>query len=300
MMSDTIKRHCKHDVKLTVDWQSFAPQHDKRIKDSNADPLWLLCGEPLKGLGRVCDRGHSDLVQQQVKTVLCRYNAGNPASLSLKDGALMVSVRPKTRAYRGWVDEQLGGAIRAGAFTVAQADFIQEQNADFKRRFGEGITRRCGVAIPWRIEWASFTAEIEARLAKQDDTSIYDACGLPYERLGDVCEAGKASKVKKKITAYVCSFGGPGKRGLKLKGGEVRYQLDFSAKKPYVFVDKFLVKKRIIKKRPKPRKMSAKQARALLRERVSPKQRCWRGCDRRCRHAGNRSRCKSRCRGGCR
>ena len=106
--------------------------------------------------------------------------------------------------------------------------------------------------------------------------------------------------MKKKVKRFTCTLGGPGKRALKLAGGTLSYDVDFSATKPFLFVDKFLVKKRIIKKRPKPRQMSPREARALLRERINPKQACRRQCDKQCRHAHNRSRCKSRCRGRCR
>ena len=305
-----LPRNCKgYELDWKVDWKSFLPLIDARLGQDPSHAIWQECYEPLRALTQRCDKGQGELVKAQVRSYVCQYDANAETELSLKEGAYVLTTNMQ-KEKRQWYADRLGDQLIDGAFvdgqalSVRQTDFMKEQDQDFKRVFADEFEYKCGAPLTWSIAWASFVNEVDKRLAKEETTSIYDACGVPINRLMDVCatDSKVAAKVKKKIKRFSCTFGGKRKRKLSLKKKTLVYRVDFGAKDAYGFVDRFLVKKRILKKRPPPKKLSADELakiRRILGSGVSPVQRCKRACSKQCRGASNRSKCKSRCRARC-
>ncbi|GEM_PF-7001494 len=290
-----ISRSCEgYKLKWKVDWKSFTPALDKRLGSNNLRAIWQECYDPVRAIMGRCNNGQTDLVKKQIKSYTCRY--GEP-SMTLKGGKLVHTSDLTLEKPISWTKDHLGDVIKDGEFSARQMDFIKEENADFKRLFSDAANSACGTKIEWKIDWKSLEGEMNKRLSKEDKTSIYDACGVPMNRLSDVCRENKAApKVKKKIKSYVCEAGGK-KPKLTLKKGKFTYKVSFGAKDVYGFVDKFLVKKKIVKKRPAPKKLSPKDLAKIRRiigqgAKVS---KCYKGCRLRCSTQSCIQKCRNRC-----
>ena len=81
-----------------------------------------------------------------------------------------------------------------------------------------------------------------------------------------------------------------------LKKGKLQYNVDFTAVDSYGDFDKFLVKNKIVQKRPPPKKLSPKDLASIRRILGSQanSQQCYKACARR-----KGARAKQQCRKGC-
>jgi len=238
---------------------------------------------------------------KQVESFVCRFDAkadaNTNANVSLKNKVLSVrsNFNPKT-SLQEWANNLVGDTLRDGDFSVRQAAFMRAEEASLQRLYSSHADNKCGSKIGWSIDWKSFIGEVDKRLSKQEKTSIFASCGIPLNRLGDICSSDRKNKVKAKIKNYTCSFGGAKKQKLALKKGNLAFHVDFSAEDSYGSFDAFLVKNKVVKKRPKPKKLSPKDLasiRRIMGEGVDT-QRCYRACDR-VRGARAKRECRSRC-----
>ncbi len=302
-----MKRGCDgHKVKWKVDWKSFKQEIDKRVThnglpathpSNNLLGIWRQCLSPLTALEQLCSNGQTKLMRDQVSSFVCRFDKNAGSKMVLKDKVLTLTSDFKMdTGPTEWGDILVGATLRDGEFSVRQAAFIRGEDADFKRLYSAKANDRCNTKIAWSIDWKSLEGEMDKRISKKDKTSIYSACGVPLDRLADVCGSDRKNKVKKKIKAYTCVFGGDKKQKLTLSRGTLQYHVDFGAKDSYGAVDTFLVKTRIVKKKPKPKKLSPKdlaKIRRILGEGANT-QRCYRACDR-VRGARAKQQCRNKC-----
>lgn len=292
-----MKRRCGHDVKWKVDWKSFSAEIDKRTGSNNLPAIWQQCSAPLMGLEAMCTNGQSDLMKSQVDSFECRFDKKTEADMVLKGKKLVLTSNFDTKGLKEWGKMLVWDTLRDGEFSVNEAAFIRDEEEHLQRLYSTLVDGKCKTKIKWAIDWKSFKGEMDKRLATGEKTSIYSACGVPLNRLADVCGSDSKNKVKKKISSYKCAYGGPKKQKLSLKKGKFEYRVDFAADDAYGAVDKFLVKKKVIKKKPAPKKLSPKelsQIRRILGEGANTQQ-CYKGCARRC----TTQSCKNTCRSGC-
>lgn len=293
-----MKRRCGHQVKWKVDWKSFEGRLNSFIADDNQTAIWQQCVEPLSALEGLCASGQAKLMKQQVSSYVCRYDKDVDANMVLKGKTLSLTsnFQPKGMGLAEWAKNLVGDTLRDGDYSVRQAGFMRNENADLQRLYSTNTDERCKTKIAASIDWKSFLGEVDKRLSKQSKTSIYDSCAVPLARLADVCGSDPKNKVKAKIKSYTCTMGGTKKRKLTLKGGNLHYYVDFRADDSYGYTDTFLVKNRVIKKKPKPKKLSPKdlaKIRQILGQGANT-QSCYKSC------AGRRgARARQQCRNTC-
>jgi len=298
-----MKRSCNHSVKWKVDWKSFKGELNKRVGSNNLTQIWQQCAAPLRALELMCDNAQAELMAEQVKSFVCRFDAKADAAananagVSLKNKVLSVSSNfaPKG-GLQEWANNLVGDALRDGDFSVRQAAFMKSEEADLQRLYSSHADNKCGTKIGWSIDWKSFIGEVDKRLSKQEKTSIYASCGVPLNRLGDVCGSDRKNKVKAKVKSYTCSYGGKKKQKFALKKGKLAFHVDFSAEDSYGSFDAFLVKNKVVKKRPEPKKLSPKDLASIRRVLGGQRntQQCYKTCARK-----RGARAKQQCRNSC-
>ncbi len=291
-----MKRRCKGEVKWSVDWKSFRGELDKRTKSNNLTAIWQYCNAPLEALEQLCTNDQAKLMKDQVKSFVCRYDKSSEATMTLEGKVLTLVSNFKKNAGKEGAANLVGDTLRDGDFSVRQAAFIREEEADLKRLYSSNADSKCKTKIDWSIDWQSFKGEIDKRLSKEDKTLLYASCGVPLNRLADICGSDRKNKVKAKIKSYSCVYGGPKKQRLSLKKGKLQYNVDFTAEDSYGDFDKFLVKNKVVKKRPKPKKLSPKDLASIRRILGSQAntQQCYKACARR-KGARARQQCRNSC-----
>ncbi len=292
-----MKRRCKHEVKWKVDWKSFTGELNKRIEDDNRRSIWQHCLGPLAALEDMCSNNQAKLMANQVSSYVCRFDKNAGAKMVLSGKTLTFSSNmPKNGVGVEKAKELVADTLRDGAFSVRQAAFMRDEDAHLQRLYSSAADSKCSTKIAWNIDWKSLEGEVDKRLSKEDKTSIYAACGVPLDRISDVCGSDRKNKVKQKIKSYTCVLGGKGKSALALKNGKLIYAVDFGVENAYGMVDKFLVKNRVIKKKPKPKKLSPKDLAKIRRilGQGAATQGCYRRCDR-VRGARAKQRCRNTC-----
>ena len=291
-----MKRRCKGEVKWTVDWKSFKGELNKRTGSNNLPAIWEQCGAPLAALEGLCVGGQSKLMLDQVSSFVCRFDKGRDATMTLENKVLTLVSNFESKAGTEGAKNLVGDTLRDGDFSVRQAAFIRNEEKDLQRLYGERVDSACKTKIAWSIDWKGFLGEINNRLSNKDKTLLYASCGVPLNRLADICGSDRKNKVKAKVKSYKCVFGGPKKQKLTLKKGELQYHVDFTAEDSYGAFDAFLVKNKVVKKRPPPKKLSPKDLasiRRILGEGANT-QSCYKACARR-----KGARAKQQCRNTC-
>jgi len=291
-----MKRSCKGEVKWKVDWKSFKGELDKRTGSNNLPSIWQNCYRPLEALEGLCTAGKAKLMKEQVSSFVCRFDKNSDPMMTLNGKELTLVSNFKKKAGLEGASILIGDLLRDGNFSVRQAAFIKEEEANLQRLYSNAANDKCHSKIAWSIDWKSLTGEMNKRLSKEDKTLLYASCGVPLNRLADICGSDRKNKVKAKIKSYACVFGGPKKGKLSLKRGKLQYNVDFTAEDSYGTFDKFLVKNKVVKKRPPPKKLSPKDLasiRRILGEGANTQQ-CYKKCARR-KGARARQQCRNSC-----
>lgn len=294
--SGDMKRRCKGEVNWSVDWKSFKGELDKRTGSNNLRQVWQNCYEPLRALENLCTNAQTKLMKDQVSSFVCRYDRKSEATMTLEGKVLTLVSNFEKNAGEEAVNNLVGDTLRDGDFSVRQAAFIKAEEAQIQRLYSAEADDKCGTKIAWSVDWKSFEGEINKRLSKEDKTLLYASCGVPLNRLASICGGDRKNKVKAKIKSYSCVYGGPKKQKMALKKGKLQYNVDFTAEDSYGAFDKFLVKNKVIKKRPPPQKLSPKdlaRIRRILGSQANTQQ-CYKACARR-----KGARAKRQCRSSC-
>lgn len=292
-----MSRRCERTVNWTVDWNSFRGELTKRIGSTNEPAIWQQCSAPLVALEALCTNGQSKLMGDQVTDFECHFDADVDAAMVLDGKTLSLTSNFSAGGLKEWASHLVGDTLRDGEFSVRQAAFMRDEDAHLQDLYSALADKKCNTQIPWTIDWAGFVPEVERRLAKDDRTSIYASCGVPLNRLADICESDPANKVEPMIDAFSCVYGGDGMRKLTLDDGKLTYQVDFSADDAYGAVDAFLIDQGVIQKRPAPKQLSPKDLASIRRilGQGANIQQCYKGCAVRCQTQA----CKNECRSGC-
>jgi hypothetical protein len=291
-----MKRRCKGEIKWSVDWKSFKSELSKRTGKNDLAAIWGYCNEPLAALEGLCVGGQAKLMKDQVSSFVCRFDKNKAATMTLENKVLTLVSNFEKNAGSEGAKNLVGDTLRDGDFSVRQAAFIRNEEKDIQRLYGERVDNSCKTKIAWSVDWKGFVGEIENRLSGKDRTLLYASCGVPLNRLADICGSDRKNKVKAKIKSYSCVYGGPKKQKLSLKKGKLQYNVDFTAEDSYGTFDKFLVKNKVVKKRPVPKKLSPKDLasiRRILGEGANT-QSCYKACARR-----KSARAKQQCRNTC-
>jgi hypothetical protein len=292
-----MSRRCEGDVKWTVDWPSFREELTKRIGKTDLPAIWQQCSAPLVALEALCTNDQASLMLDQVNAFACHFDEDVPANMVLDGTTLSLTSNFSAGGLKEWASHLVGDTLRDGDFTVRQAAFMRDEDAHFSDLYSKRVNGKCDTNVAGSIDWTSFVGEVDKRLSNEEKTSIYASCGVPLDRLADVCETDPDNKVKPMVNAYTCTHGGDGKAELTLSDGALAYAVDFSAEDTYGAVDRFLIRMGVIKKRPAPKKLSPKDLaniRRILGEGANIQQ-CYKGCAARC----STQACKNQCRAGC-
>lgn len=291
-----MKRRCKGAIAWSVDWKSFKGELSKRTGSNNLPAIWQQCGAPLAALEGLCVNGQTKLMHDQVSSFVCRFDKNSEPTMTLQNNVLTLVSNFESKAGDEGAKNLVGDTLRDGDFSVRQAAFIRDEEANLQRLYGAKVDNACKSKIAWSVDWKGFVGEIDKRLSKEDRTLLYASCGVPLNRLADICGSDRKNKVKAKIKSYSCVFGGPKKQKLSLKKGQLQYHVDFTAEDSYGAFDAFLVKSKVVKKRPIPKKLSPKDLasiRRILGEGANT-QSCYKACARR-----KGARAKQQCRNSC-
>jgi len=306
MYAGNTNRYCETKIKASIDWGSFASEVRKIAKKKKVPSIFNKCGDALDHLKTLCQAdGYKDNVQAQVTSYRCRYDDKTNPSVVLKGKKMIFTINWTAEGLHRLARKATEEQLRDGEYNLRQAKLIRSENGYFRKLTVTPTNKKCETKISAEIDWPSFAAEVDKRLDKNREVSIQSACSLPLQRLGAICDWDKKKPVQKKVTSYKCVFGGKKKRSIKLKKGALEYRVDFSARKNVGLVDKFLIKKRIAKKRPPVPKDADKTLRDTLREdekNRTPAQKCQRGCSKKCSSVRARAKnaCRKRCRKKCR
>ncbi|MEM6533550.1 MAG: hypothetical protein AAF654_13075 [Myxococcota bacterium] len=227
---------------------------------------------------------------EQITAYRCDFSApeGRPV-LGVTDKALGFSAAWGDNTV-DYVEREAGELIRVDIDSWTESRYIEHE--DKLVTMNDGATEvACGLKVPTTVDWKSFLPILPSLMP--DKYGVADICDDLSQRLAYACREGRTARVKKsRMKSIRCRYQPKAKSKLSVKGGTVTLATSFDSDS-YTPVDNFLVKKKILKKRPPMRKFSREEVATLLR--VDPKIRCRQRCENNCRQVGSINACRQAC-----
>jgi hypothetical protein len=127
----------------------------------------------------------------------------------------------------------------ASAQSLEEKKYRKEQEGYLKEKSSDPMNEKCGTKIDVSIDWSKFKLDE----IKSKNVSTYGYCETAANVIWHLCDDADAKpEVVKKVKKIVCKYGGPGKRGMTLKGGTLEWIIDWDAANADDYVKEFLMK----------------------------------------------------------
>jgi hypothetical protein len=107
------------------------------------------------------------------------------------------------------------------------------------KKLAAQMNTACGTSIDAKVEWDSFTG------SDWENYSVSSFCGAPLKTMSDFCSAAKGNSkayIKKNLKEVTCSYGGEGKRAIRVENGAIENIVDFTSSNLDEFVHAALLK----------------------------------------------------------
>lgn len=220
---------CGTKMKAKIDWETFAGTEAFEGKYSVSG----YCEPALTNLRYQCEKDEAGKAAvATVKEVVCSYAPRDKRNISLKKGKLTFGTEFDAANaddfVKAYILEELG---------IAEARAMKSTEEQFLKEI-EWTDKKCGTKLEGAIDWKSF----QKAKFRETNYSVSGYCDSALGGLESVCsdEDGKQA-VQEGVKKVVCSFGGKGKRALKLEKGTLTWTLDWEASNNDDFAKEWLL-----------------------------------------------------------
>ncbi|MEM6532708.1 MAG: hypothetical protein AAF654_08785 [Myxococcota bacterium] len=291
----TFAHYCGFSPEWSINWTSATANVENAAKEGSTAGFSTQCLQPLGELQKICGDGGAPRVADQITSYRCEFSAKKGApELGVSEKTLQFSAAPGDDTA-DFVERESGELIRIDIYSWTENRYIEHENKLVE--MNDGATEvACGLRVPTTVDWKSFVPILPSLMP--DKYGVADICDDMSQRIAYACREGRTAQVKKaRMKSITCRYQPKAKSKLTMKGGKVTLATSFDTDS-YAPVDGFLVKKKILKKRPPMRKFSREEVARLLR--VDPKTRCRQRCQNTCRQVGSINKCRQACVNKCR
>ena len=131
-----------------------------------------------------------------------------------------------------------------GEFSLRQKQLMEQENRYFNKE-ADRAAEQCKMKLAASIDWNSFKGEMDKRLDGKLHKSFNGFCKVVLSYMAYGCRNDKNVRdvIPRKIKAYVCKFGGKGKRNISLKGSTLTFWVDWEAPNNDPYIKTYLGKK---------------------------------------------------------